>query len=112
MATDLIFVCFRELRLLLSETPVVFFKVTDLIVKLLELVLEGHNLVLGGPNGVVHASDIFVSLSFDIFLVSDSVLSGFELHFETLKLVLRCLVPVTLSVGLTTQLVDLGALAA
>ena len=72
--------------------PVLLFVVADLIVKLFQIVLEGHNLVLHCSYGVLKTHNIFITLLRHLSLVPYPVLRRLNLSLEALHRMLRSFV--------------------
>ena len=86
--TDLVLVGLDQLGLGLLVSSILLFIVADLIVELLEVILERHDLILRCSNRILQARDIFISLLDDLLLVPDSILGGLNLSLDVLNRVL------------------------
>ena len=87
-----IFVCFCKLGLGLLVPSVLFFIITDLIIKLFKIVLECDDFILSSSNRVFEAQNVLIPLILHFALVSNSVFSGLNLRLQALHRVLRRLV--------------------
>ena len=65
--------------------PVLLLMVTDLIVKLFQIIFESNNLVLSGADRVNETGNIFIPLNYDLFLMSNASLCRFDLRLDTLN---------------------------
>ena len=92
-------------------SSVLFLEVTDLIVKLLQLVLEAWNLIMSWWGRVFNAKDVFLTLVNEILLMLDARICLFNFWLQASDLVLRGLVRIVLSGTTLSQLVHLLALS-
>ncbi len=65
-------------------STVLLFIVADFIIKLLQIVFQSSYFIFSGTDGVFQTHDVFITLLNDFFLVSDPVLSGFNLSKQAL----------------------------
>ena len=72
--------------------PILLLVVTNFVVKLLQIVLEGHDLVLYCSYGVLKTQDIFITLLRHLSLVPYSILCRFNLSLQALYRVFRSFV--------------------
>ena len=56
--------------------------VTDLVVKLLQVVLEGRDFVVSGTNSVLQTHNVLIALLNHLPLVSDAILSRVNLSLH------------------------------
>ena len=69
--TNFVLVCFLQLALCLLMALVLLFKVADLVVELLQIILETLNFVVRRAYGVFNAENVFFALYYKVLLVLD-----------------------------------------
>ena len=107
---NFILISLDKLRLSLLVSTVLFFIVTDLVIKLLEVVLECNDFVLGGACRIVQRHYVFITLCNHFALVTNAVFGRLDFILHALNRVLGGLVRVVLSLSSFSKLIDFVAL--
>ena len=107
----LILVSFDKLGLCLLVAPILLLVVAYLVVKLFQVVAEGHDFLFCRTNRVFETHDVFIALNYDLLLVPDAVLRGLNLGLHAGDRVLGSLVRVVLCLEALSQIVYLLVLA-
>ena len=76
---------------------VLLFVVANLVVKLLKIVLEGNNFILGRSDRVFQTENVLIPLTLHLSLVPYPILSRLNLRLQTLHRMSRCFIRIILS---------------